>query len=656
MKRKNSLVTTLVISAFLVVSTLGGFTLNAVAAPDSLEVVKEVFDGENWVDEIDAEIGNTVQFRITITYHNITDPSHAHYAENIIVTDTLPNCLDYVPGTSDPDEPAVAGKVLTWDLGVTTLYDGDSYMITFNTTVVSYGVNVNNAKAIADEHCTGLVIHGGDIATVNVIQPIPDISVEKYVWDGVCFWVEETSQYAGETVSFKIVVENTGETDLDNIVIEDTLSESLEYVPCTATVNGVPTEPSISPDGKTLTWTWILLAPEETIEIIFDATVIGLPCQVDTNLVYVEGEGPCTTVSDEDSARVHINGMCIEKEVWDEDLHAWMGSTDASVGDTVRFRITIYYYGPKTLYNIEVTDVLPSCFAYADNAIPEEPEVFGNTLLWDLSSAYNLLNGQKLIIEFDAIVEGGLCDECVNWAHVIADECSGRTFEAEASAIVYIDCEFTADAGGPYSGGIGEEILISGSAADGNLPYSFAWDLDGDGEIIYDDVIDNDFTYSWDAAGDFDIYLEVTDEDGKKAYDYASVHIAAGENNPPEKPNKPEGPRRGRTETTCRYNSSTTDSDGDQVMYLFDWGDDTNSGWLGPYDSGVVCEASHKWSSHGSFLVRVKARDTNFEESEWSDPLGISMPRNKMFSNSVFLEFFEMLMQRFPLLSQILGL
>ena len=647
MKRKNSLVTTLVISAFLIVSTLGGFTFNAVAATESLEVVKEVWDGENWVDEIDAAFGGTVQFRITITYHNITDPNHAHYAESINVTDTLPNCLEYVPGTSDPFEPDVTDNVLEWGLGSTILYDGDSYVITFNATVTAYGENVNSVYAQAHEHCTGMKITGEDTATVNVALPRPGIDVEKYVWDG-CFWVEEISEYAGETVSFKIVVENTGETDLYDVFVNDTLSDSLEYVPGSST----PFEPVI--DGNDLSWYFNMMAPEETIEIIFNATVVGEPCDVDTNWAYVEGSTECETVTDQDSAKVHINGMCIYKKVWDDTLGDWAESTEASVNDIVRFRIIIYYYGPMTLYNIKVKDVLPECFNYSDNAIPEEPEVSGNILWWNLSSAYKLYDGQHLIIEFDTEVEGGLCDECINLAYVVANECSGRIFEDQDEAVVYVSCEFTADAGGPYEGDIDEEIEITGSADDGKTPYTFEWDLDNDGE--FDDATGAEITHAWDQKGSYVIKLKVTDDDDKTAEDYAVVEIAKGENNPPNKPSKPEGPRRGRTGTICRYNSSTTDPDGDPVMYFFDWGDGTNSGWLGPYNSGVVCETSHKWSSHGSFSVRVKAQDTNFEESEWSDPLGISMPRNRMFSNPVFLKFFEMLMQRFPLLSQIFGL
>ena len=646
MKRQKILAITLVISVLLIGSMFSGtaIKMNPLNTPDSLEVTKEVYDGQDWVDEISANIGETVQFRITVTYYNVSQPG-CHWAEQIVVNDTLPPCLEYDIGTADPFEPAIDGDVLTWDLGSTILYHEDSYVITFNCTVTATGPNVNCANAVAYEHCCGRYIRGEDCATVNVPLPRPGIDVEKYVWDGTCFWVEETSEYAGEEVTFKIVVENTGDATLYDVYVNDTLSESLEYVPDSST----PFEPDV--DGKDLTWYFNNLEPGQIIEIIFNALVVGEPCDVDTNWAYVEGSTDCETVTDQDSAKVHINGMCIEKEVWDDTSDDWAESTEASVGDTVRFRITIYYYGPKTLYDIKVKDELPECFAYADNAVPEEPEVSGNTLWWNLSSAYNLYDGQHLIIEFDAIVEGGLCDECVNWVYVTANECSGRIFEDQDDAVVYVDCEFTADAGGPYEGDIDEEIEITGSAADGKTPYTFEWDLDDDGQ--FDDATGAVITHSWSEAGSYIIRLKVTDDDDKTAEDYAAVNIAQGENRAPLKPSTPEGPTSGQAGKKYKYTTSTTDPDGDQVMYFFDFGDGT-SGWLGPYDSGDTCEVEHTFG-YGSHAIRVKAQDSHFEESPWSDPLSISMPKSKILQNPFIAKLFSQLFERFPVLQKILG-
>jgi hypothetical protein len=34
----------------------------------------------------------------------------------------------------------------------------------------------------------------------------------------------------------------------------------------------------------------------------------------------------------------------------------------------------------------------------------------------------------------------------------------------------------------------------------------------------------------------------------------------------------------------------------DEIYYLFDWGDGTDIGWLGPYDSVDTVTASHTWT------------------------------------------------------------
>lgn len=96
-------------------------------------------------------------------------------------------------------------------------------------------------------------------------------------------------------------------------------------------------------------------------------------------------------------------------------------------------------------------------------------------------------------------------------------------------------------------------------------------------------------------------------------------------NNPPEKPSRPSGETSGEAGVTYLYTTTTTDIDGDQVLYMWDWGDGTTSGWLGPYASGAEVSALHSWSK-GSYSIKVKAKDTYDAESEWSDPLSVSMP------------------------------
>lgn len=124
-----------------------------------------------------------------------------------------------------------------------------------------------------------------------------------------------------------------------------------------------------------------------------------------------------------------------------------------------------------------------------------------------------------------------------------------------------------------------------------------------------------------------------------------------GINLPPNQPSKPTGNLSGTAGEEYTYSSSTDDPEQRNISYWFDWGDGTNSGWIGPYQSGTICEASHIWSHEGSYSIVVKAKDEYDEESAWSDPLSIAMPKNNPI-NAHFIRFLETLPYLFRLFQQ----
>ena len=225
---------------------------------------------------------------------------------------------------------------------------------------------------------------------------------------------------------------------------------------------------------------------------------------------------------------------------------------------------------------------------------------------------------------------------------------TGTTGQDQTRA--YIDPGDTpvANAGGPYTGLVNQTVEFTGSASGGASPYTFSWDLDNDGE--FDDATGSEAEWSWDTAGSYTIGLKVVDDVGQEDTDSATVTITEpGTNNPPNKPAKPSGEINGKTDTPYTYTTSTTDPDEDQISYLFDWGDGTDSGWVGPYDSGATGSATHTWTSKGSYEIKVKAKDTNGAESDWSDPLAVSMPKIRGV-NFLLFNFLE----NHPLLYQLL--
>jgi len=96
-------------------------------------------------------------------------------------------------------------------------------------------------------------------------------------------------------------------------------------------------------------------------------------------------------------------------------------------------------------------------------------------------------------------------------------------------------------------------------------------------------------------------------------------------NSPPDTPATPSGPIWGLPNQPYTYTTSTTDPDGDQVYYTWDWGDGNFSDWLGPYVSGLIAGASHTWTDIGMYNVRVKAKDVFYAESNWSEPLSVAI-------------------------------
>jgi hypothetical protein len=119
-------------------------------------------------------------------------------------------------------------------------------------------------------------------------------------------------------------------------------------------------------------------------------------------------------------------------------------------------------------------------------------------------------------------------------------------------------------------------------------------------------------------------------------------------NQPPNTPGKPNGPAQGKIKQTYTYTAVTTDVDGDQISYQFDWGDGSMSEWAGPFESGVTASATHTWMKKGNYGIKVKAKDSHGAESGWSESLPITMPLSQDYhplNNARFINLFFRFLQ-----------
>ena len=103
------------------------------------------------------------------------------------------------------------------------------------------------------------------------------------------------------------------------------------------------------------------------------------------------------------------------------------------------------------------------------------------------------------------------------------------------------------------------------------------------------------------------------------------------------------GPSRGYQGVEYTFTFSSTDPENEDIELFIDWGDGTNTGWIGPFESGHVEALTHVWNSKKVFSIKAKARDVNLDECEWSIH-NINIPRVRNILNDIFLK----LLERFP--------
>jgi hypothetical protein len=93
-------------------------------------------------------------------------------------------------------------------------------------------------------------------------------------------------------------------------------------------------------------------------------------------------------------------------------------------------------------------------------------------------------------------------------------------------------------------------------------------------------------------------------------------------NDAPATPAAPSGTVSGETGISYTYVVKTTDPDGDTITYTIDWGDGT-SHTTGSKTSGTIASASHAWTQAGTYAVKVRATDSEWNVSAWSTSLSV---------------------------------
>lgn len=245
-----------------------------------VEIKKEVklLGTDTWSEKLTAKAGDTVRYRIFAkNTGNIT-------LENFAIRDILPAGLTYIKGsttivnTNHPNGLTLSDNIIT-DKGVNigTYTAGAGAYLYFNakvnadlgekceSTLLHNVAQVTASKLTRAEQDSADVIVDGRICKDN-----PNFKLDKMVQiKGSNEWKETVTVKAGQTVRYRIQFQNTGDTELKNVVIRDVLPNGMSYVKGSTVLNDKTVGDGIVADGINIG----TVAKGTTATVYFYATV-----------------------------------------------------------------------------------------------------------------------------------------------------------------------------------------------------------------------------------------------------------------------------------------------------------------------------------------------------------------------------------------------
>jgi outer membrane protein assembly factor BamB len=180
---------------------------------------------------------------------------------------------------------------------------------------------------------------------------------------------------------------------------------------------------------------------------------------------------------------------------------------------------------------------------------------------------------------------------------------------------------------GPTQGYANVQYTFSATTTDpnaDNISYMWSW---GDGsssnwsEYVPSGSVIN-ASHIWDAPGNYSVMVRARDVLGLVTnWSSGLLVVIFSPNLPPVQPEAPTGPIQGYTGIEYTFSATTTDPNGDDVSFMWSWGDGSSSNWSEYVPSGSVINASHIWDASGNYSVMVRARDVLGLVTNWSSGL-----------------------------------
>lgn len=176
---------------------------------------------------------------------------------------------------------------------------------------------------------------------------------------------------------------------------------------------------------------------------------------------------------------------------------------------------------------------------------------------------------------------------------------------------------------GPYyvtAGYSATYTFVSSDPNENDLVYTVYW---GDGTSWESGEIDSGYSVSRSHTYNLAYYELITvvvrNTNGLENENTKLIRVM---NYAPNTPSKPSGPYSASMRFTVMFSFQTTDTNGDSIRYLIDWGDGSTT-TTSYYSSGTRVYRTHAWAFSGTQYIKVRAQDSYGLWSSWSTSASI---------------------------------
>lgn len=232
----------------------------------------------DWKENVKVKSGQEVEWRMEVKNLGTTPLKEIKVVDEVPAGATpVANSVklyngNYPSGYTFPNTAIQAGgKQINVNIG--NYNPGINAFVTFATKVEqACGTKTLVNKAFATPVGYGAVVDDASVTVEGKVceNPTPNFEIVKDVRKkGDTEWKQDVTVEYGDTVQYRIVVKNTGDTDLKNVLVKDNRPTGVDYVNGTLKVNGQTSTQNLFGSGVTI--------PEikkgAQAEITFDAKV-----------------------------------------------------------------------------------------------------------------------------------------------------------------------------------------------------------------------------------------------------------------------------------------------------------------------------------------------------------------------------------------------